>query len=115
MEIKIILFWVLIAAYVIHGFIFGIQKLFGQKQKIEHFERWGYPLWFMRLLGLAEIAACGLMLFGQTRMYGIAIFPIILLGAVYTHLKFKEPKKETMTPVFVGIHLLAIFLFTFWI
>jgi len=114
MAMKII-FGVLMAAYIIPGVIFGFQKLFAQKNKIDCFKKWGYPLWFMRLLGLAEVVGCSLMLFNSTRLYGIAIFPVILIGAVYTHVKFKEPKKEAMTPVFVGLHLLVIFLFTFWI
>jgi len=114
MEIKTIIFWVLMAAYIIPGFIFGYQKLIGEKQKVIDFDRWGYPLWFMRLLGLAEIVGCILMLFNITRLYGIAIFPIILGGAVYTHVKNHDPKKDTMTPIFVGLHLVVIFLFTFW-
>lgn len=112
MEIKIIILWVLILAYVVPGFIFGFQKLIGQKQKIEQFLRFGYPLWLMRLLGLAEISAYILMIFNPTRLLGIFIFPIILAGAVYTHLNVKDPKKEVMTPVFVGLHLLVIFLLT---
>ena len=115
MEIKTIILWLIIVAYVVPGFIFGYQKLIGQKQKIEQFIRFGYPLWCMRLLGLTEILTCILMLFNSTRIWGIFIFSIILMGAVYTHLKVKDPKKEVMTPVFVGLHLFVILLFTIWI
>jgi len=107
-----IILWVLIAAYVIPGFIFGFKKLIGHKQSVGHFNRWGYPLWFMHLLGLAEITGSTLMLFTQTRIYGIAIFPIILAGAIYTHAKFGEGKSAVMKPVFISVLLLAIFLFT---
>jgi putative oxidoreductase len=109
-----IIFWVLIAAYVIPGFIFGFKKLIGHKQSVEHFKKWGYPLWFMRLLGLVEITGSVLMLFSPTRIYGIAIFPVILAGAAYTHIKFKETN-EAKKPFFVGALLLAIFLYTFWV
>ena len=115
MDIKNIVFWILIAAYVIPGYIFGFQKLLGQLQKVDGFKKWGYPLWFMRLLGLAEIIGCTLMLFGPTRLYGIAIFPVILVGAVYTHIKFKDTKGDILTPVMVGLHLIAIFVFTLFI
>jgi putative oxidoreductase len=115
MEIKTIIFWILIVAYVVPGFIFGFKKLVGHKDAVAHFKDWGYPLWFMHLLGLAEIAGSSLMLFGPTRMYGIAVFPIILTGAIYTNVKFNEPKKEVMMPIFVSLHLVAIFLFTFWV
>ena len=113
MEIKTIIFWVLLIAFIIPGFIFGSKKLFAHKQSIGHFNRWGYPLWFMHLLGLVEIIACCLMLFNQTRIYGITVFPVILAGAVYTHVKHKDSKKQIMAPVFVGLLLLVIFLFTF--
>jgi putative oxidoreductase len=114
MAIKII-FWVLIAAYVIPGFIFGFKKLTGNKQSVTHFKKWGYPLWFMHLLGLAEITGSALMLFSPTRIYGIAIFPVILAGAVFTHIKYKEGKNEAIKPILVSLLLLAIFLFNFWI
>ena len=110
-----IIFWVLIAAFVIPGYIFGFKKFFAHKQSVENFKRFGYPLWFMHLLGLAEIAGSSLMLFNPTRIYGIAIFPVIIAGAVYTHLKVKDAKKVVMKPILVGLHLLIIFLFTFFI
>ena len=113
--VKTIILWVLLASFVIPSFIFGYQKLIGEKQKTELFIRFGYPLWFMRILGLAEIVACLLMLFDPTRLIGIFIFPAILAGAIYTHVEFKDPKKALMTPVFVALHLLAIFLFTLWL
>jgi putative oxidoreductase len=109
-----IIFWVLIAAYVIPGFIFGFKKLTGNQQSVALFKKWGYPLWFMRVLGLIEITGSILMLFNPTRIYGIAIFPVILAGAFYTHVKFKE-SSNAKKPVFVGLLLLAIFLFTFWV
>jgi len=114
MVVKTIILWVLLASFIIPSLIFGYQKLVGEKQKIELFKRFGYPLWCMRLLGLIEIIACIMMLFNPTRLVGIVMFPVILAGAIYTHLKFNDPKKEVMTPVFVGLHLLAIFLFTLW-
>jgi len=110
-----IIFWVLIIAFVIPGYLFGFKKLFGHKQSVEAFRRFGYPLWFMHLLGFAEVAGSTLMLFNPTRIYGIAIFPIIIAGALYSHLKVKDAKKVVMKPILVGLHLLIIFLFTFLI
>ena len=114
MEIKTIVFWVLIAACAIPGLIFGFKKLIGHKEPVGHFKRWGYSLWFMHFLGFTEITCSILILFNTTRMYGIAIFSVILTGAIYTHRKY-DSKKEVMKPVCVGTLLVAIFLFTFWI
>jgi hypothetical protein len=56
-----------------------------------------------------------LMVFNETRIYAIAIFGILVIGAFYTHLKYKDSKKDVMKPVFVGMLLAVIFSFTFWI
>ncbi|MDO3645168.1 DoxX family protein [Mucilaginibacter sp. L3T2-6] len=112
MEIKTIILWVLIIAYIIPGFLFGFKKLSGNAEATGHFKRWGYPLWTMHLLGFIEIACGVLLLFAQTRMYGIIAYAIILAGALYTHIKARDPKNIRMKPVFVGMILLGIFLFT---
>jgi len=108
-----VIFWVLIIAFVIPGFIFGFKKLLGHKDSIAAFKKFGYPLWFMHALGFVEITGSTLMLFNATRVYGISIFPFILAGATYTHLKVKDGTKIVMKPLLVGLHLLIIFLFTF--
>ena len=114
MEIRTIILWVLIIAYVIPGFIFGFKKLSGAAEATGHFKRWGYPLWTMHLLGFLEIACGVLLLFAQTRMYGIITYAIILTGALYTHIKARDPKNIRMKPVFVGVILVGIFLFTIY-
>ena len=110
-----IIFWVFTAAFVVPGFIFGFKKLFAHRDAVENFKRFGYPLWFMHLLGLAEITGSTLMLFNATRVYGIAIFPVILAGAIYTHLKVRDGKKVVMKPIVASLVLAIIFLFTFLI
>jgi len=94
METKIIIFWVLLAAFILPSLIFGYQKLAGEKKKVEQFKRFGYPLWFMRMLGLSEIIACALLLFNNARDYGIAVFAVIFSGAIFTHLKQRDPNKK---------------------
>ncbi|WP_184548655.1 DoxX family protein [Mucilaginibacter sp. FT3.2] len=112
MEIKTILIWVLLLVYVVPSYIFGFQKLFGRKEKALRFKAWGYPVWFMRLLGFIEVFGSSLMLYEPTRVYGIALFALVLAGAVYTHIKSHDPKSDVMTPVYVGLHLSVIFLLT---
>ncbi|MDP9080096.1 MAG: DoxX family protein [Bacteroidota bacterium] len=114
MEIKIIIFYVLLAAYAIPGFIFGFKKLSGHKKSVGHFNRWGYPLWFMRFLGFTEITCSILIWFNATRMYALVVFAILIVGATYTHLKY-DSKKEAMKPVIVGTLLVIIFFFTLFI
>ena len=114
MEIKTIIFWLLLIAFVMPTYYFGYTKLIGQKEKTDSFTRWGYSIAFMRLLGLIEIVAATFLFFSTTRYPGMIIIGIILIGAVYTHLK-KDVAKEALAPVFVGLHLLVIFVLSCWL
>ncbi len=104
-----VIFWLLLAAFIIPGYVFGFQKLVAQPQKAASFKRWGYSIMFMRFLGLGEIVALTTLLFTQLRYIGIVFFCIVLPAAVYIQLRHKEPKKEVMAPIFVAIHLLVLF------
>jgi putative oxidoreductase len=110
-----IIFWALLIAFVVPCYIFGFKKLSGNAQSRRDFLRWGYSFWFMRLLGLGEIIAATAMLFGPTRIFGTCFFALNFTGAVFTHLKSKDPLKQTMTPVYVALHLAVVFAFTWWI
>ena len=112
MEIKTIIFWVLLIAMAIPSFYFGVRKLINQKEKVDLFTRLGYTLWFMKLIGLAEVIGALGLLFTQTRMLAIAAIAIILIGAIFSHIRAKDNSKEVMPPVFVLIHLIVIFGFT---
>jgi putative oxidoreductase len=115
MEIKTIIFWVLLIAFVLPTYYFGYTKLVGKKDKVESFLKWGYSLWFMKLLGAIEILADSFLLFSQTRLLGMIILGAILMGAVFTHIKNRDNKAELMPPIFVAIHLAVIFVFAVWI
>lgn len=110
-----IIYWLLLAALVIPSYVFAIQKLFGHPQKLADFKRWGYSATFMRLLGLGEMLALTAMLFKPTRYAGFICFCVILAGAVCTHLKNRDDKKQLMTPVIVWAHMAVIFTLTFFV
>lgn len=113
MEIKTIIFLVLIAAYIIPGVIFGFKKLGGDPDSEAYFNRCGYPLWLMHLLGFIEVACSMLIVFSGIRMYAIAVLGILRAGAFYTHVRYNDPKKDLMKPVITGVLLVVIFFFTF--
>ncbi len=115
MDIKTSVFWVLLLAFVLPTYYFGYTKLMVQKDKMESFTHWGYSIWFMKLLGLVEIIAGTCLLFSPTRYVGIALLAIILVGAVVTHIRYKDPRKDMLTPIFVGAHLLVIFILSWWL
>lgn len=110
-----IIFWVLLVAFVVPCYIFGFKKILGNAQSKADFTRWGYSIVFMRLLGVAEVLAATAMLFAPARLAGMICFAVIFAGAVFTHLRSKDPVKQTMAPIFVFIHLAVVFALTFWI
>lgn len=55
------------------------------------FARWGYPAWFQLLCGTLELLSAALMLGQQTRVLGLTLAGAILIGALFTLLRNREP------------------------
>lgn len=75
----------------------GASKLIASEFATEGFDGWGYPIWFMYAVGLAEIAGGILILFprakvlGATlRFWGALLLAAVMAGAVGTHLAHQE-------------------------
>lgn len=68
----------------------GIMKLTGAEEAKQGFESWGYPIFFMYVIGLCEVAgAIGLWL--RRFSYAAKVCIVILMaGAVLTHLLHRE-------------------------
>jgi putative oxidoreductase len=113
MEIKTIIFWVLVALLAVPSFYFGYLKLGAKPSKIVQFKAWGFPIWFMRSLGLVEILSTIALVFPEARMYGIIIWAIILTGAIYVNLKNREPRAEVIVACVVSVQVLFIYLLAY--
>lgn len=75
------------------AFIFlasGAAKLAGLEFEIVAFERWGYPLWFMYLTGVIEVAGAALLLIARTRTLAARGLAMFMIGAVGTHVIHAE-------------------------
>jgi phosphatidylserine synthase len=55
------------------------------------FARWGYPAWFQLLCGALELLSAVLILGQQTRIIGFMLSGIIMIGALFTLLRHREP------------------------
>ena len=62
----------------------GLWKLSGAEMMVGNFERFGYPLWFMYFVGLAEVAGAIGLFVQRTAFYAAACLGILMLGAVGT-------------------------------
>jgi|TARA_R100000935_G_scaffold22636_1_gene41621 putative oxidoreductase len=85
----------------------GLAKLAGLEFEIQAFERWGYPLWFMYLVGFIEVSGAVALLFKQVRALAAAGLGLFMIGPVVTHVLHAEWGMMMVA--------LAIMLFSVWI
>ena len=71
-------------------FYAGGSKLASPDAHIEAFVRWGYPVWFLYMTGLVEVAGAVLLLAPTVRFYGAALLACTMIGATFTHLRAGE-------------------------
>ena len=109
MDIKTILLWVCIIVFALPALFFGFQKVKQNPELLTNFTRWGYPKLFMILLGATEIVTAIGLFFSPTRLSAIYVYGIILVGAIFTHLKAKDKIKDVIAPVFVSVLLAVIY------
>jgi hypothetical protein len=69
----------------------GVVNLAGLGPVKRDFARWGYPTWFRLLCGALELSSAGLMLWQQTRLLGLAVVGVVMVGALFTLLRNREP------------------------
>ena len=69
----------------------GVVNLSGLGAVKRDFARWGYPAWFQLLCGALELLSAALLLGQQTRVFGLALAGAIIIGALFTLLRNREP------------------------
>ncbi|WP_337042980.1 DoxX family protein [Emticicia sp. 17c] len=115
MELLTTLLWVLVALFVGPTFYYGYVKLIAEPAKIRKFAAWGYPIKIMQVIGVVEIIAAVSILFPEIRFFGIAIWSIILVGAIFTNVLHRESRKEVVTVLTTLAHLLLILALNVWL
>lgn len=75
----------------------AIGKLVGSQEMVEAFHAWGYPTWFMYVIGASEILGAILLLLPRKNMLGAPLrfwgavsLAVIMVGAVGTHIVHAE-------------------------
>lgn len=68
----------------------GLAKLASLEFELVAFERWGYPIWFMSLIGVVEVAGgVGLIIQRFSAAAGAAL-ALMMIGAIGTHVMHSE-------------------------
>lgn len=97
------------------GFLmFGSMK-FGSQQMVEGFKTYGYPSWFRIFTGLVEVVAAVLVIAGiwneTLAAWGGLVIVVTMIGAIFTHIKIKDPVKAMSMPfilLVLGLFVLII-------
>ena len=88
----------------------GVMKF--SKQMEAEFARYSYPDWFRVFTGIAEILAAGSVIVGiwnQTAAaWGGILIAVIMLGAIYTHIKTGDSASKLFMPVLLLLLGLAV-------
>lgn len=95
-------FWVLSLLMGLSFLAAGAAKFSGVEQIVQNFIRWGYPVWFRYLVGVAEIVAGVAILVPRTRFYGAALATGLMVGGLGTHLRFGEVA-ESVPALVLGV------------
>ena len=69
----------------------------------------------MQVVGVIEILGAVSILFPELRLFGIAVWAIILTGAIFNNMIHREPKKELFTVLTVLAHLMLILALNIWL
>ena len=73
------------------------------------FSEWGYPLWFMYLVGVCEISGGILLIIPKTRRLGVFVLSIVMLGAIITHLMNFTSMGYPILPLGIFVMLVSIY------
>jgi uncharacterized membrane protein YphA (DoxX/SURF4 family) len=68
----------------------GLAKLAGAEMVVQQFQGWGYPRWFVDVVGIGEVVGGLLLLVPSVRVLGALALTIIMIGATGTHIMAGE-------------------------
>lgn len=71
------------------------------------FARWGYPAWFQWVCGALELLSAALLLEQSTRLLGLALAGAIMIGALFTLMRNREPFRH-LAPALIFSGLVAV-------
>ena len=74
----------------------------------QEFEAYGLPEWFMIVIGAAKVILSIVLLasiyYKQLELFGAYAMAILMLGAIFMHIKIKDPLKKSL-PAFIFLLL----------
>ena len=99
---KVVLLWILTVFLTLIFLTAGGTKLAGLPVQADNFARWGYPGWFMYVVGVIETSGAIVLLIPRLAGFAALLLCSTMVGAALTHLLHDE-----MTAAPVPLVLLA--------
>ncbi len=110
----------IIVVQVVLGLLFvliGSMTVAGRKMFVENFRRFGYPQWFRVVTGSLEVLGGLGLLIGIWLPWLAALasagLALVMLGAVSTHLRIREPLQKIALPIVMGA-LAVVVTVSYW-
>ncbi len=85
----------------------GLPKMLGLGGWAGRFAAWGYPPWFVVVVGVGEIGGAVMLLVPQLARPGAAGLSVIMLGAVATHLLYGEHARIVVPLILLTLLILV--------
>ncbi|HEY4079440.1 MAG TPA: DoxX family protein [Burkholderiaceae bacterium] len=85
----------------------GVVNLAGLGPVKRDFARWGYPTWFRWLCGALELSSAAFLVGQPTRVLGLALSGAVMIGALFTLLRNREPFRH-LAPALIFSALLVL-------
>ena len=82
---------ILTAALAVIFVVAGIINIIGRGTVKTDFARWGFPDGFNIVCGGLELVGAALLLPPSTRFWGLALLGMIMAGAIFSLLRYREP------------------------
>jgi uncharacterized membrane protein YphA (DoxX/SURF4 family) len=85
----------------------GAVRFYNAEEVGKQFALWGYPSWFVLVVGAVEIAMGLLILYPRTSWIGAAVLAVLMVGAVATHLIHGQ-KTAALMPGLLCVSLMSL-------
>lgn len=85
----------------------GVVNLAGLGAVKQDFARWGFPAWFRLLCGALELVSAALLFGQQTRVFGLTLAGAIMIGALVTLLRNREPFRHLAPALMFSVLIVA--------
>ena len=107
---KNIIAWIVTILLAAWMTVAGIPKLMGPEEMLQSFDKWGYPYWFMYVVGVGEIAIAIGIFIPKIRVLAVGLLAVIMLGAAVTHAMNDEVSQmpPSLIALFMGILILIL-------